>query len=36
MSTQSEIMEAMGFRTVYTKHVVVREVSVIVQLSMLS
>ena len=34
MSTQSEIMEAMGFRTVYTKHVVVREVQVIIQLSM--
>ena len=34
MSTQSEIMEAMGFRTVYTKHAVVREVQVIIQLSM--
>ena len=34
MSTQSDIMEAMGFRTVYIKHVVVREVQVIIQLSM--
>lgn len=34
MSTQSEIMEAMGFRTVYTKHVVTSDVQVIIQLSM--
>jgi hypothetical protein len=32
--SQSEIMEAMGFRTVYTKHVTVRTVSVTIQLHM--
>jgi hypothetical protein len=34
MSTQSEIMEAMGCRTIYTKHVVAHGVELIIQLSM--